>query len=430
MTEQLKRLNHHDIVTLILSLGIMLILSRIIGEIARKFKLPMVVGELITGIILGKTIMGNWDPALMHQIFPAEGRVTLALNGITSLAVIMLLFVAGMEVELSILRKNGKKALFASMGGFVIPMAVGVILGYYYIDLFHVDHAPKKVFALFLGTALSISALPVIARTLLDLGLYKTRIGTIVIAAAMIDDLVGWLIFSIVLSLIQENKEASLALWQTVALTFAYTLLILTVAKYLIDKSLPWFRKKFSWPGGVLSLAFGFCFLGAAFTEYIGIHAIFGAFIMGIAFGDSEHLDKDARQIIQQFVTNIFAPLFFVSIGLQLDFIAHFDLKITLIILTAAIVTKTFGATLGSYIGGLKFKDSLAVGFGMNARGAMEIILARLAFEAGLINETIFVSLVIMAILTSILSGPMLAFFCRDVVKVQDSKLTDLSDSF
>ncbi len=424
------KLSHSDIVTLILSLGVMLILSRFVGEFFRKFKFPLVVGEIITGIILGKTVLGHFKPAWGDHLFPNVGNVPLALNGITSLSVIMLLFVAGMEVELHILRKNGKKALLASMGGFIFPMVVGILLGYFFTDYFHIEQTSRKVFALFLGTALSITALPVIARTLLDLGLYKTNIGAIVIAAAMIDDLMGWLIFSIVLSLIQTHKEATFALWQTIALTFGYAILILTGAKWLIDKSLPWFQKKFAWPGGVLSVAFGLCFLGAAFTEYIGIHAVFGAFIFGIAFGDSKHLTYEARNIINQFVTNIFAPLFFVSIGLRLDFIAHFDWHITVLILIAAIVTKLAGATLGSYIGGLNLKQSLAVGFGMNARGAMEIILANLAFEAKLINETIFVALVIMAIVTSLLAGPMMQIFCKGIVKDAEPKLPDLRGSF
>ena len=128
------KLSHSDIVTLILSLGVMLILSRFVGEFVRRFKFPLVVGEIITGIILGKTVLGHFKPVWEDHLFPSVGNVPLALNGITSLSVIMLLFVAGMEVELQILRKNGKKALLASMGGFLIPMAVGIMLGYFFTD--------------------------------------------------------------------------------------------------------------------------------------------------------------------------------------------------------------------------------------------------------------------------------------------------------
>lgn len=424
------KLSHNDIVTLIMSLGIMLIFARLMGEVARKFRFPLVVGEILAGLVLGRTVLGHWAPQLSVSLFPSSGNVPLALNGITSLGAIMMLFVAGMELELPLLLKQGKKATITGISSLLIPLAVGTYIGYYHLEVFHIRPESKRVFALFLGTALSITALPVMARILIDLGLYKTRVGTIIIAAAMLNDLVGWLIFSIVLGLIQEHREASLALWQTIALTFIYTILILTAAKWVINRSLPWFQKKFAWPGGVLSLAFGLCFLGAAFTEYIGIHAIFGAFILGIAFGDSEHLKHDAREIIHQFVTNIFAPLFFVSIGLRLNFIENFDFSITIWILVAAIVSKLVGGFLGAIISGLNYKESLAVGFGMNARGAMEIILANLALEAKLIDDKIFVSLVIMAIITSMLSGPLLSIFCREVTKVNEPKFTDLEDSF
>lgn len=426
----LMKLSHSDIVTLIMSLGIMLILARLMGEVARKLRFPMVVGEILTGIILGSSILGNWFPKFSVELFPASGNVPLALNGITSLAAIMMLFVAGMELELPLVLKQGKKAIITSIGALIVPLAIGAYVGYFHLEIFHIRPESKRVFALFLGTALSITALPVIARILLDLGLYKSRVGTIIVAAAMLNDLVGWLLFSIVLGLFQEHREASLALWQTIALTFLYTILILTAAKWLINRSLPWFQKKFAWPGGVLSLAFGLCFLGAAFTEYIGIHAIFGAFILGIAFGDSEHLKQDARDIIQQFVTNIFAPLFFVSIGLRINFFENFDLTITLWILVAAFVSKLLGGFLGAFVSGLNYKESLAVGFGMNARGAMEIILATLALEAKLIDDKIFVSLVIMAIITSMVSGPMLSIFCKEVTKVKEPKFTNLEDSF
>lgn len=424
------RLTHGDIVTLIFSLGVMLILSRLLGELARRFKFPLVVGEILTGIVIGKTILGNVNPEWMQQLFPSTGNVPVALNGITSLAAIMMLFVAGMEVELSLLMKQGKKALFTSIGALIVPISAGLLLGFYYFDLFGVQNVSKRIFSLFLGTALSISALPVIARILLDLGLFKTQIGSIVIASAMLNDLIGWLIFSVILGLIQEHREASLELWQTITLTFAFTLIILTGAKYIIDKSLPWFERRFAWPGGVLSVAFGLCFMGAAFTEYIGIHAIFGAFIMGLAFGDSVHLKKQAREIIHQFVTSIFAPLFFVSIGLRLDFVKDFDLFITLLIVGVAIISKLIGATAGAWIAGLPFKHSLAVGFGMNAHGAMEIILATFALEAKVINEKIFVALVIMAIITSMFSGPLMQIFCRDVVRDQEPHITELNDAF
>jgi Kef-type K+ transport system membrane component KefB len=145
----------------------------------------------------------------------------------------------------------------------------------------------------------------------------------------------------------------------------------------------------------------------------MGVHAILGAFIMGIALGDSVHLNEKAREIIHQFVTNIFAPLFFVSIGLHVNFIAHFNLQLVMIVLLIGFVGKIAGATLGSYMGGLEYRSALAVGFGMNARGAMEILLGTIAFKAGIIQADFFVALIILALTTSITSAPMMKWILQ-----------------
>jgi Kef-type K+ transport system membrane component KefB len=268
-----------------------------------------------------------------------------------------------------------------------------------------------------MGTAMAISALPIIARTLMDLNLFKTKIGMIIIAAAMLDDLVGWILFSVVLGMMNTGV-GSWGFLYTLGFTVLFTLLMLTGGRFIINKFLPWAKRKLSWPGGILAISLGFAFLGAAFTEKIGIHAIFGAFIVGIAFGDSVHLNEKTRDIIHQFITNIFAPLFFVSIGFKINFVANFDLSITLVVIVLAIVSKLLGAGLGALWGGLKLKEAMAVGFGMNARGAMEIVLGLLALQAGVISEQLFVAIVIMAVVTSVMAGPMLQYLITGEMKV------------
>lgn len=160
-------------------------------------------------------------------------------------------------------------------------------------------------------------------------------------------------------------------------------------------------------------------FLGAAFTEYIGVHAIFGSFLIGIAVGDSTHLNERTKEIIHQFVTNIFAPLFFVSIGLRVNFIENFNFLIISIILVLSFAGKVLGCGLGAYWSGLNKNDSLIIGFGINTRGTMEIILGIIALEAGLINEQVFVALVIMAIITSLSSAPIMSYLLnkKDISK-------------
>jgi Kef-type K+ transport system membrane component KefB len=386
----------------------MLIAARLVGEFFRKFKMPLVVGELIAGVLLGPTLLGNYLPEASKYFYVSTGNVGIALNGLTTISVIMLLFVAGMEVELSIIRQQGAVAFKTSLIGLVIPMGLGYFTARYFYTWFgETDMNNVLPFSLFIGTAMAVSALPVIARTLMDLGLFRTRIGMIIIAAAMFDDLIGWILFSVILGMMNKTAQG-IDFVYTLGLTLLYAIGMLTVGRFLINKSVPWAEKNFTWPGGFLSISLGLAFLGAAFTEFAGIHAIFGAFIMGIAIGDSVHVTEKTREIVHQFVTNIFAPLFFISVGFKVNFIANFNFQIVALVFFLAVVCKLLGAGLGALWGGLSKKEALAVGFGMNARGAMEIILATLALQAKLIGEPLFVAIVIMAVLTSIMAGPML----------------------
>lgn len=418
-------MHHHEVINILVALGIMLLVGRMFGEFFRKLRMPLVVGEIIAGILLGPSLLGKFYPQLNEMIFTTKGNVGMVLNGISTVSVVMLLFVAGIEVELSLIRQQGKPAFKTSFVGLLVPLVLGFLTGYYYSDLLGgSNNQSKVVFALFIGTAMAITALPVIARTLMDMNLFKTKIGMTIITAAMFDDLTGWLLFSVILGMMQKGADFT-ALMLTIGLTLTFALTVLTLGRFLINRSLPWAQKNLSWPGGVLSFSLGIAFLGAAFTEKIGIHAIFGAFIVGIAFGDSVHLSEKTREIIQQFVTNIFAPLFFVSIGFKIDFIRNFELQTTLIVLLLAIVSKVVGAGTGALWGRMSWRESLAIGFGMNARGAMEIVLGLLALQAGLINEPLFVALVVMAILTSILAGPMMQFFITGAMKV-NVKISDV----
>jgi Kef-type K+ transport system membrane component KefB len=411
-------MNHSDLINLLLAISVMLLMGRLFGEFFRKIRVPLVVGELIAGILLGPSILGQVYPQYTETIFTTNGNVGLVLNGLATVSVIMLLFAAGMEVELTVIRQQSKVALKTSFVGLTVTLTIAYFAGsliYPFLGLG--TKANELTFKLFFAVAMGITALPIIARTLMDLNLFKTKVGMIIIAAAMLDDIIGWLLFSVVLGMMNAGF-ASHKLIYTLGYTLTFAIFILTIGRALFNKALPWAQRNLSWPGGVLAFSLGFAFLGAAFTEKIGIHAIFGAFIVGIAIGDSVHLNEKTRDIIHQFITNIFAPLFFVSIGFKVNFITNFDGLLTLLVIGIAIITKLVGSGLGAMWGGLKIKEAIAVGFGMNARGAMEIVLGLLALQAGLINEQLFVALVVMAVLTSIIAGPMLKYLLTGEMKV------------
>lgn len=406
-------LKSSELIVLLLSISVMLISSRVLAELGKRWKLPVVMGELFVGILLGPTVFGMIYPEAFDYMFPKTGNVPIAMDGIFKLSVVMLLFVAGMEVQLPLVLKQGKVAISTSFFSMIIPFATGFLVAWYGPHLFGVsgDERTRLIFALFMGTALSISALPVIVRILMDMNLFKTHVGMVIVASAMFNDLFGWLIFSVILSMAGQPDNMNIG--YTILWVLGFGIFMLTIGKKIIDRALPWVQNKLSWPGGVLSGTLGLCLLCAAFTESIHIHAILGAFIAGIAIGDSVQLHERAREIIHQFVTNFFAPLFFVSIGLKLNFIEHFDWVIVSIVMVFSFIGKVSGAYMGARIGGMGSSNALAVGFGMNARGAMEIILGTLAFQAGLISQAVFVALVVMALVTSLSSGPLMRKFIK-----------------
>ncbi len=403
----MSKLGQHEIMNLLIQLGVMLLAGRIFSELFRKIKQPAVVGEIIAGIILGPTFLGMLYPEGFHFLFP-PGPSWLMLDGFVQVSVVLLLFIAGLEVDLHIVLQQGRQAVYTSFFGLVIPFLLGFVFPYLFPSFFgNEDDSIRLAYSLFMGASMAITALPVIARILMDLNIFKSKMGMLVISSAMINDIVGWLIFSVVLGMIGKSS-GNISLWNTVLATVAFTVIALTIGRGLVNRIMPWINQKLAWPGGLLSLSLAICFLAAALTEYIGIHAIFGAFLIGIAFGDSEHLSERAKEILHQFINNIFAPLFFVAIGLKVNFTANFDLTLTVAILAIAFAGKIIGSGLGTRLGGFTWRESLAAACGMNARGAMEIILGLVALENKLINEKVFVSLVIMALITSMTSGPLM----------------------
>ncbi len=402
------KLSHEAVVQLLVQLSVMLMLGRVFAEFARRLKQPAVVGEIVAGILLGPTVLGMVQPEWFQALFPVGGSSGIVLAGIAQVAVVMLLFIGGLEVDLHVVLQQGRQAVITSLFGLMIPFGFGFVFPYYFPEFFGMaENSSNFIFALFMGTAMAITALPVIVRILMDTNLFKTRMGMLVVSSAMIDDTIGWLIFSVKLGLIVKGA-GSMSILSTIILTVTFTVVMLTVGRGLINRILPWINKNLAWPGGILAVTLALCFMGASFTEYIGIHAVFGAFIIGVSVGDSEHFSERAKEIVHQFINNIFAPLFFVSIGLRVNFVANFDPLLTIIIIVIAFAGKIIGSGIGTRLGGFTWRESLAAGFGMNARGAMEIILGLVALENGLINEKVFVSLVIMALVTSMSSGPLM----------------------
>lgn len=384
-------------------------LARFLGELMKKLKMPTVLGELLAGVLLGPTILGTFAPHAFDWLFHLPINAALALDGLMSLSVIFLLFVVGMEIEVKEIAKQGKAVSWLGSLGVIVPGIIGAAVGWLIYEMSGVT-VSQPLFAAFLGAALSISALPVIARILLDLKLLKTPLGNLTIAVSTINDAVGWMLFIVVLSL-SGLAHQNVSIGVSLGFTLGLGILAVTLLPKIFDFILGFVARRLS-PGGVIGFAVVMMLVLALVTEYVGIHAVFGAFAAGIAVSESKHFTHEMKHSIMEFTSHILAPLFFAAVGLKVNFFQSFDLTMVIIILAAAYVSKMLAGWLGGRLSGLSFRESTAVGLGIAARGGMGIILASIALESRFITPALFTALVVMAIVTSVTAG-----FIKSVLK-------------
>ena len=263
---------------------------------------------------------------------------------------------------------------------------------------------------------LANSANPVLARILMDLGLLNGGIGTMCMTATIVDDLVNWTLFAIILSDIAPSGSASAtSLPMSIALVALVFVLILGVGRWLGPRTLRWLKGHVTWPSGFIAVTALVVLVAASITEGLGIHAFLGAFLVGAALGGQGDEHQEAHDVITHFALSFFAPIYFISMGMTTNYITNFDWRLVLVILVVALASKLFGVLLGAKMAGMPIdRDAWAIAFGLNARGATGIILAGVGLAAGVIDDRIFVAIVVMALVTSILAGPMMNWLLSD----------------
>ena len=404
-----SKLSSEEVLNFLIIVSLILAVARILGEICKKFKQPAVIGEILAGIILGPSLFGAFFPGTFNEIFLSQPRSYAAFDGLANIGIILLMFIAGFEVDLKQIRKQGKQAASISIMGLIFPFVFGFITVYFfYDDLFSSPANNRTITAMFFGTALSITALSVIAKILLDMDMLRSKLGNLILTAAMINDFLGWILFSIIIQLMQTGKQESS--FVSVSMVLLYTLILLTIGKWVVDKILM-VANKFLSIGVMITLSVCLCLLSAVFTEFLGVRGIFGAFLMGVAIGDSKYFPERLQQILHQFVINIIAPLFFASIGLRVNFIANFNFEIILVTVLIASLAKIIGSSIGSRMSGLSRNESYVIAFGMNSRGSQEIVLGALALQAKIIDEPVFVALIVMTVVTILMAGPAMKYY-------------------
>jgi Kef-type K+ transport system membrane component KefB len=405
-------MNSQEFVKFALQIGAMLGCAILFGQLMRSFRQPSVLGEMIGGIILGPTILGLLAPGLYLWLFQSSPNLTAVRDVVIKLGMLFFLFIAGLEIDLTGLKELGRKALLIGLVGTVGPIAAGVALVYALPRAFWGEAVQEHFFsfALFVGMNLANSANPVLARILMDLGLLNSSIGTLSMAATIVDDLINWTLFAIILSdILPSDSAAAPNVPLSIGLVILMFVLILGLGRWLGPRTLYWFKRRLPWPNGFVAVTTLLILLAASASEALGVHAFLGAFLIGAALSHHGQEHQEAHDIVMVFALSFFAPVYFVSMGMTTNYITNFDGLMVLVILTAALASKLGSVLLGAKLAGMAVeRETWAVAFGLNARGATGIILAGVGRSAGVVDDRIFVAMVVMALVTSLIAGPMM----------------------
>jgi Kef-type K+ transport system membrane component KefB len=395
-----------------LQVAIILAACRLVGLLARRLGQPQVVAEMVTGILLGPSLFGALAPSLQEHVFPAASRPILYATA--QLGIALYMFLVGLTFETEILRAQARRAAAVSTAGIVVPFALGVLLAAWLVDQpgYFAPGIGRFTAMLFLGAAMSITAFPMLARIIQERGLSGTRIGTLVLAAGSIDDAVAWCLLAVVVG--TATRDPSVAV-MTIGGGALYAALMLTagrralapIARGVTDDRVP---------DTTLAVVLMLVMVAAAVTELIGMHAVFGAFILGVALPRGAFVRSIERRL-EPLTVALLLPLFFVYSGLNtraglLDSPALW--WIAVLVLIAASIGKAAACATAAAASGESWRTALGIGTLMNARGLVELIMLNIGLERGIITPTLFTIMVLMAVATTLAASPLYGLVTRD----------------
>ncbi len=397
----------HPLAILLAQIVTIILVARLFGWICTKIGQPTVMGEIVAGIVLGPSLFGMYFPELSASLFPKASLGNLQF--LSQVGLILFMFIIGMELDLKMLKNKAKDVVIISHASIIIPFSLGMTLAYFIYETYAPAGVQFSSFALFLGIAMSITAFPVLARILQERGIHKTRLGAMVITCAAADDITGWCLLAAVIAIVKAGSFAS-SLY-VMLLAGAYVLLMVKIVKPFLKKvgDSNASRQRLNKP--VMAIFFVILMISAYLTEVIGIHALFGAFMAGVVMPNNMNFKNIVIEKLEDVTLVLLLPLFFVFTGLRTQVGLLNDLHLWLItgaIILVAVAGKFLGSALAARFVGQNWKDSLTIGALMNTRGLMELIVLNIGYDLGVITPVVFTMMVIMALVTTFMTGPVL----------------------
>jgi len=399
------------LVSVLLALTVIMVTTRLVGLLFTKIHQPTVIGEVIGGIILGPSLLGRFAPGLQSALIHPDAAPFLGV--ISQLGVILYMFLVGLELDLRAMRARAAATIAISNAGIVVPFALGVALAWTIVESYAPPGVPFTSFALFLGVSMSITAFPVLARILSERGLQRTPLGIMALTCAAIDDVTAWCLLAFVVSVTQTKAGGAVV---TVGLTALYIALMLTVGRRVMAALVRRLEQSSRIGEQSLTLLLVAVLLSALATEFIGVHAIFGAFLLGAIVPHDSTVARHVRDRIEDVVRVMLLPAFFAFTGLRTELgllDGANDWIICAVIILVATLGKFGGVTLAGRVSGLPWRDASALGILMNTRGLVELIVLNIGLDLGIVTPRLFVMLVIMALATTMMTAPVLGRLVR-----------------
>ncbi len=413
----LTPLDEHALLVFWTQLLVLVAAARAVGYLMRRVGLPSVVGQLAAGVVLGPSVFGAVWPRGFEWFIPHEEISSGALFAVTWLGVALLLVTAGFETDLALIRRLGRAAALVTGFSLVVPLAGGLVIGVLLPADFIGGGADRTVFALFVALALSVSALAVIARILSELGLMRRDFGQITVAAGMANDVVGWVMLAVFTGFATAGQVSVTGTLRTVIGLAAFLLLAMTLGQRAVDASLRRVRRDGPNLHGALGIAvFTMLAFGVA-TQALGIEAVLGAFVAGVVLNRSRFQQHEVVHHIESLTNAFLAPVFFAMAGLRVDLALLGEaaaLAWAGVVMVVAIVAKFAGAFVGARLAGQSQRAAVALGAGLNARGALEIVIASVGLSLGVFSETAYTVIVIVPLVTSVFAAVSLRLAVRD----------------
>lgn len=404
-------LDENMILVFLVQVSLLLGLSRAAGLLLRRIGQPAISGEILVGILLGPTLFGRMLPNLHAAVFPPDLMQQNMLETVAWLGILFFLLDAGLDTNLTAALRQRRDALTISLSDLIIPMAIAFIPVWFLPDSYIGEGGGRLLFTLFIATIMTISALPVTARILQDLGIYRSDASLLTMCALTINDIAGWLVFAVILGFATSGHASLIKIPLILTATVAFTLICFTIGRKLTDRALSAINQHhLPQPGTSLTLIFLLGMIAGSVTLAIGIHALFGFFIAGIMVGESRHLSENTRQTISQLVKALLVPLFFASIGLKIDFLKELDLPLTALMLVIGVAGRFAGAWAGVSLTAQPKTSRHLIAAAHTPGGEMQIVIGILAMEYAVITPPVFVSIIVSAVLSSVLVGPWMKF--------------------